>query len=60
MGTPPSLRQGNPRYDVVEMKDEAKVEMNVALFENKIVTEDLRNQVYIIERHLKIDEIIIS
>ncbi|MBI2850644.1 MAG: 4Fe-4S binding protein, partial [Chloroflexi bacterium] len=34
------------------MKDEAEVEMNVAIFNNETVTEDMRSRVHTVARHL--------
>ena len=36
----------------IGMKDEAEVEMNVAIFEDQAVTEEMRKKVHAVKRHL--------
>ena len=45
-----------PQCDAIAvgMKDEVEVEMNVALFDDRTITEDIRHQVYAVERRLTI------
>ncbi len=38
----------------VGMKDESEVEMNVAIFEGRIVTEEMRRRVHTVQRQLKV------
>lgn len=43
-----------PQCDAIAvgMKDEAEVEMNIAIFDDRTITEDIRHQIYAVERRL--------